>query len=717
MGAGQSVAIQSATDAQKERVGVFSLRGSQKHTLEILATLLDQLLKENSLFNLSALLSSPERCTELFVMLSSTLKSDGFKLLRLPDPSKPGQAHTVSFISKDAYSRLEKANDRKVLCDTIAWFIVRMVTLMSALTASVTLNKGMAALTGETPSGVVTPTVNLRYKNPTLSYDVLQTLASREPIPAEIMSVFRVGGQMKTVKLPGSETDDIRSLVYFNNLDSVVIDVKRRIVYMPLGTETRVMSITFDPQAETLATAPQGYAAPVAPQRYVVPAAQQRYAAPQANLNMARRRLPYNSASSVGFGENPLETRTVTTAPNSKGTAWMVQGGTRRKGRKGRKSNKTRKSHKTSQRGGAKFFLVTLKNMIRCPDTGCEVVTFYMDETGNTLDTETYKQYMAHTIGGIPTTTQFTNRLYKLLGPDSRYASVPLEMAAEAQTSIKTEFGSLFLMSAASLSADTFTTFTQVKDSILAAPEGASPAQYRAFLLASNLDSEGYLQTLFCNDMWEDKRTTHSVSYALLNTLYFDRQEGSMETLTASECASKVAEFAGAKVVREYVQPGAAVKTFENIAFLKKPTALSAFCEQINKAAKGPRRTRSAEDKAILLAAHQQLRDLYDDHLKAVVDIIRKVMIPKNAGYGNPPTLVLSDTFATDPRGATVVLEEIIKESRNLLANHYLAVEKVYRGALTSLKERVEGVYTPNVKTLALRAKTEREPGPDENSE
>ena len=61
--------------------------------------------------------------------------------------------------------------------------------------------------------------------------------------------------------------------------------------------------------------------------------------------------------------------------------------------------------------------------------------------------------------------------------------------------------------------------------------------------------------------------------------------------------------------------------------------------------------------------AHKQLRLLYDDQIKAVVDIIRKVMLPKNAGYGKLPLLVLSETFATDTRGTLVLLEEIVKEA------------------------------------------------------
>jgi hypothetical protein len=108
---------------------------------------------------------------------------------------------------------------------------------------------------------------------------------------------------------------------------------------------------------------------------------------------------------------------------------------------------------------------------------------------------------------------------------------------------------------------------------------------------------------------------------------------------------------------------------------------LAAYCEQPTE------QTRNSTDKAILRSAHTALRKLYDDHMLNVVPLIRKVMIPKNAGYGVQPKLVLSDIFTTDSRGALVVLEECIKETRILLSNHYLSVEKVYRGAMHQLKE------------------------------
>ena len=732
MGANQSVQIQSATDAQKERVGVFSLRGTQKHTLEILATLLDQLLRENNLFNLSAMLGSPDRCNELFVILSSTLKNE-FKTLRLPDPGHPGELHAVSYITKDAYKLLESESTRKKLCDDIAWFIIRVVTLVAALTASVSRNKEMISLTSDSQTASIPHTMNPRFQTPKL------TIENRESLSEDTLKLLKT---ITYVLVPGTaDVKDPRNLFYFDGTGSVVVDARRRIVYMPLGSETRVMEIRFDQQPDYVrgpVAAPIAYAQPayqpaaqpayqpvaayqlpkpdiVEQARLAAAANQQRRtdAAVQAQQQATKAAsVSGSSASSVpiDFGE----AQTQTTRPNSAvsrdymGVPRPVarrNSRTHRRGPKGRKA--TRKARKQRGGEGEVFFLVTLKDSICSEAPECEIVKFYMDSNGQTMDTETYRQFQARTMGGLPQTMSFTDRVKPIL-EKSGVKKVPLEPPAEYQTSVKTEFTALFNMSLKTLGLDTYSTLSKVKDNVLKATEGASPAQYRAFLLASNIDSEDFLQTLFCNDRWAtlrgsssdavSGRTTNVVSYALLNALYYDRQEGAMETLTASECASKVAEFIGAKTLASAAQPGSPVLTFENAKFLDIPPALKAFCEQINAAKKGARRTRSTEDKAILMDAHRQLRELYDDQIKAVVEIIRKVMIPKNAGYGNLPILVLSETFATDTRGAMVVLEEIVKEGRNLLANHYLAVEKVYRTALSKLKERVEGVYTPNVK-------------------
>jgi hypothetical protein len=68
-------------------------------------------------------------------------------------------------------------------------------------------------------------------------------------------------------------------------------------------------------------------------------------------------------------------------------------------------------------------------------------------------------------------------------------------------------------------------------------------------------------------------------------------------------------------------------------------------------------------------------------------------MSAKSTGYDKAPLLILHEDFSKDPRGALVVLEERIAAARALLVNHYQAVERVYRGALNALKQRIQGVY------------------------
>jgi hypothetical protein len=87
------------------------------------------------------------------------------------------------------------------------------------------------------------------------------------------------------------------------------------------------------------------------------------------------------------------------------------------------------------------------------------------------------------------------------------------------------------------------------------------------------------------------------------------------------------------------------------------------------------------------------LRDLYDEQIKAVVAIVRKVLAFKNAGYRQAPILQLDPIFMSHERGAMVALETIIAEARALLSKHYFEVEKTYYGALTSIVKLSLGNY------------------------
>jgi hypothetical protein len=202
---------------------------------------------------------------------------------------------------------------------------------------------------------------------------------------------------------------------------------------------------------------------------------------------------------------------------------------------------------------------------------------------------------------------------------------------------------------------------------------------------------------MFCRDAWAGRKPTEIAAYALLQALYSDRQDGGRESGTADELRAAVSAGIGAKALTDAASMGTSVESFANAKFAIVPTELDPYCKQVapNRSARntGERTVVSPEDKEILLTAYSKLRDLYDRHLQDVVDMLKKVVIPRKTSYGQMPTLELAPEFETDERGAMVFLEERIKEARGKIAAHYLAVEQVYSGALNNMRQRAQGRY------------------------
>ncbi len=684
MGAGQSIAIEGATDAQKEQVGRFLLRSTEKHTLTVLGDLLNQLLQENNLFDLSQVLNSTDGCNKLFIVLSSTIDKE-FKSLRLPDPANPSKSRMTSFISKSDYDVLEKSPLRKAACDQIAWFIIRLVTLVAALTSSVAVNTDMATILLRGTSGPSNRTMNTTYKNPSIQF------SGREPIPSDILNILVENGAFRRLKLTGTDQQDVRPLYYFDRYDSVMIDVGQSIVYMPMTTPTGVMSIRIEmktdngvvhtqPQVQYLPQPQVQYLPQPQPQVQYLPQPQPQVQylpqpqAPRPNLTRNNR-----STGSRPIGAmDPLETRTVSNRVSTSGTEVMRP--------RGGKSRKTRKSRKVG--GATNYFLVTVRSLVKCEESVCDSTTFYMMPNGTTYDRVEYEQYL-QTRGNPPSSTPFADRMRKLLGPDSKVQKVPLEEPKERAIAFSSKYSPLFERNEA-----TFQRFQDIKQAIEHKPEGASPASYRAFLLASELDGD-ILNTLFCSDIWAEQRTTNTVAYSLLQSLYIDRPEGISESATSAECTQHINQFLGAKIMKPFVSSGVSPSTFDNIAFLKTPAELAPFCKKVDSVS-GKRGTKVPTQKKILMDAHKRLRDLYDAQIKAVVAIVRKVLSFKNMGYRQAPVLQIDPLFMNSERGAIVALEEVIAEARALLSKHYFDVEQTYYGAISNIVKLSIGNYVPS---------------------
>ena len=706
MGAGQSIAIEGATDAQKEKVGRFLLRSTEKHTLTVLSDLLNQLLQENNLFDLSQVLNSADGCNKLFIVLSSTIDKE-FKSLRLPDPANPSKSRMTSFLSKADYDALEKSPLRKTACEQIAWFIIRLVTLVASLTSSVAVNTDMATVLLRGSSGPSNHTMNTTFKNPSIQ------LLGREAISSDILTVLVANGNLKRVKLVGTDQEDSRPLYYFGNQDSIVIDVGQSIVYMPMTSPTGVMSISMEmredrgsmgqmnpyaaqQQQQPYGRPPTPYVQAQQPQfqpqqqqqqpqqpQYLPQQPQAQYAPQQFRRNLTRNNRS-NGYSEYPIGAmGPLETRTVSDRISTSGTNVM------RGIARGGKTRKTRKARKMTG-GNTNYFLVTVRSLVKCEETACEPIKFYMTPSGATYEKEIYEQFLKSVDRvSVPESLPFADRMRRALGPDSKVQKVALEEPKEKAIAFGNKYSPLFERNEA-----TFQRFQDIKQAIEHKPEGASPASYRAFLLASELDGD-ILNTLFCSDLWAEQRTTNTVAYSLLQSLYIDRPEGISESSTSAQCAQHVNQFLGAKIMKPFVPSGVSPSTFDNIAFLKTPAELAPFCKKVDTVS-GKRGTKVPAQKKILTDAHKRLRDLYDAQIKAVVAIVRKVLSFKNMGYRQAPVLQLDPLFMNNERGAIAALEDVIAEARALLFKHYFDVEQTYYGAISDIVKLSIGNYVPS---------------------
>jgi len=703
MGAGQSVTLDTATEDLKNRVGIFSLRGTQKQFLEGLSVFLRLVLSQNTLYDLEPILTNPEKCHELYVVLSSVLKNE-FRVLRLPDASTRGATHKVPWMTKKQYEQLESEPLRKNVCNDIAWFVLRYTSLVVALTASVKINGDMPALLERSSFVQGTVTKNKTFKDVELTPQLQTAIQFNQPISQEVLNGL-LSGSLKHVKLVGADTPDSRPLFVFDGQERIVLNAQHGYIYAPMRTTSGLLSIELSAVLSRPApmygqqqfvqmqrTNPYGYGQPLpGPPPAVGPALGPLLApaplpaplpapGPAPLLQRPQFIRPANNANRGSVGQ-----QTTTTATGASGLTG---------GRKSRKHRLYRRSTR-KQRGGENdiWYMTRLRNLASCSSAPCqEVGTFYLSNKGVTVTAEEFAKIGTTTVIGIP----FADRIDDIINRDS-IAKVATVLPLETGPANPDTFLPLN-----KIDASTFKNLKSIQKALETKSEGTSPAQYRAFLLASRLEKGGsgqpdVLHNLFCGDSWASRRSTDMVSYALLNALYSDRQDGGKESSTADELRRTVSEFTGSKVLGDYVKVGTYVESFENTKFPAIPAELDPYCKQISTSANfrnsGDRGVVSADDKEILLDAHRQLRELYDTHLQDVVDILKKIVIPKKTTYGQEPELLLTPEFETDERGALILLEEIIKDARTKLAAHFLAVEKTYYGALQKLRERAQGRY------------------------
>lgn len=673
MGASYSTTIPGATDRQKERYGAFSLRTKQHQVMAVLDDLIAELLSDdNNIVSLMKLLKSNRTridCDDMFIVLSSVLKKE-FQVLKFPDPIRPSELTDIAYLPIEAYDKKYKKEPKRVgLCNDIAWFMVRLISLIFALTASLKLPVDA--------SGKVVP-VSLKYSKDSIT--IPNVSFSVNPMEFDIRNI----DQHQFIAID----NDIERLAYIKTAN-VVIDTKQSIVFIPRSITTGIAKITIEPKPvqSTPPTSsgtvygpygmfvpPGGIVAPSAPQttnkykEYIVtlyscasdsntcsepivepmaPIASPAPVPAAAPVAPAAPTIPSNNESV--FTSPAGNTASVTTGAPS-----QVQMGGRRTRRSRRHSRLTRRR---KYRGGAGLPLGAIQFILRSDG-------MTRNESDLTF-TSTFSERVEQYLNGLP------NKFHTYANP-----YVPLD----------------------DISREVIQRISQISEAFKKLGEGASPAQYRAYLLASQTNQD-FLVTSFCNDIWANKQVTTVLAYALLDVLYKDQKGNTSTTLTQMEYKNIVDQFIAKNIMKPNISDSSAtsISTFNELMFTPLFEELKTLCARSDYSINNP------IYKEALMNAHKSLRDLYDIHMQNVIQFITKNIIsPKFRGYRQEPEWILNSAFSTDSRGAPGLLESFIKEGRTMLAKHYFAVESIYVNTLDKLKSIGLGVSNNTRSTLSL---------------
>lgn len=642
MGNKQSVQSQPT---EKKMSGLFNLTEAQSNTLKIISDLFDQLLldKENNIFSLEKVLSSTEHCSSLVMILTNTLEKD-FHSLHFPDPLVPDKTVFVRYMLQSDYKDLDNQPNRKSLCSTLIFFMIRLVTLVAALTSSLQTNRNIVNLL-DLIKYETTGMYNKRFKNPKLDEAQLKELKGRIAINETILSDLKLAGLTRVLKDDG--VPDPRALYYYkvneNAPNPLVIDTEKSILYFSKGESTSIFSF----QIKEIPTSQISRIEKTVPQL----------------------QMPY------GYPQQPPMYRYPAQPP-------QLGGRTRNRKRKGKAKRSTIRIRRSKKFGGAETVYSITIGKLFCPNVRCQEYEFYMDNDGTTYKVDDYLARLRGIQATIPSMS-LQDRVTNLNRSDS-YDAIPLiEMKEDALPSDK--FTPL-----SKVDIETLNNFRNIQKTLKTKQEGTSPCFYRAFVLSSRLDSDN-LKTLLCADDWSSKRVTDQVSYSLLQELYYDRSDVTMDSRTEEEYKQMVDSFSS---VMDFDPASGSERKLSNYNF--RPASDEIRKSVCVTAEKGGWSIREPKKKEILMDAHVRLHVLFENHIKSCLDILLKIMsLEVSEGYLSKPKIQLDSIFTKDKQGSLHALEEFIKEARQMLAKHYLEVETIYQNALNEISRITRGNAPP----------------------
>lgn len=214
----------------------------------------------------------------------------------------------------------------------------------------------------------------------------------------------------------------------------------------------------------------------------------------------------------------------------------------------------------------------------------------------------------------------------------------------------------------------------------------ASPATYRSILLyikpgLANLEATSF----FCVDNWAQKSMRYIPPFAALEALYFNENDGSASASNQEALKLLAQEF------KKIYYPGSAATaataepvTLANVTVPALDKELSALvC--IHKTSQGDISVVNEKNKAILAAAQDAIMRNHKSYFNEAYNTLMGIFEVRRDAKGDIK-LNFTEQFATAGGGVRAKLEQIIYNSRSMIARHYIATETEYIGALRRLE-------------------------------
>ena len=205
----------------------------------------------------------------------------------------------------------------------------------------------------------------------------------------------------------------------------------------------------------------------------------------------------------------------------------------------------------------------------------------------------------------------------------------------------------------------------------------ASPASYRSTLLFIKPNVPSAAGTSYiCVDNWAAKSMKQVPPFSALEALYRNNDDGTIGFDNKAPYRALLDKFTEVYQLFNGHKPVTkAINSFSDIIVPKfDDKIIGRICSRSS-----PQGEVILEDKynEILTAAQAELIKEHNAHFNTVYEFFKRIFVSGKDLKGEL-VMSLNTIFTKDSKGARIELENIIREARGILAQHYIAVETLY---------------------------------------